>query len=205
MHKIPHGETRSLNVTQESRWRIFVGLGWDPNDKVTLLDKAKALTLGHDIHHDLDLSCYIYDEKQRYISHVSAEAGRHVDQTGQIYHSGDNVEGVGDGDDEQISVELKDLDPAIHSLLFKASIKSGHSFCEVNAPEIRIADGYSGHNFLHSALNGEGSNEKSACIFVCVFRDKESGEWSIKHIQDYIDINSNEEWPERLKEYLPER
>ena len=59
-------DTKPLNVTQEGHHRIFVGLGWDPNENVGLKDKALGALGLKDTHHDLDLSCYIYDANKRY-------------------------------------------------------------------------------------------------------------------------------------------
>lgn len=201
MPRIPKGSSVPLNVTQQARHRVFVGLGWDPNDKISIKDKALS-TLGlKNTHHDLDLSCYIYDKNKRYIGHVSIEQGHEVDQTGKIYHSGDNVEGVGEGDDEQISVELKDIDPAIATIIFKASIKSGHHFSEVNDPEIRLADGYSEHNFLQLSLLEHNENDKPAFVFAGLFKNADDG-WSVRHIGEFIDIPEDGHWAERLKTFI---
>ena len=201
MPRIPKGETIALNVTQKARHRVVVGLGWDPNEDISVKDKALGALGLKDTHHDLDLSCYIFDKNKRYISHVSVEEGRAVDQTGQIYHSGDNVEGVGDGDDEQVSVELKDIDPTIHALVFKASIKSGHHFGEVTDPEIRLADGYSDHNFLHVSLLGVKDNDKPAFIFICLLKNPED-QWMVRHIGEFIDAPEDGNWAEILKTYI---
>lgn len=201
MPRIPKGASVPLNVTQQARHRVFVGLGWDPNENVSVKDKALSkLGLKH-THHDLDLSCYIYGANKRYIGHVSTEDGREVDQTGKIYHSGDNVEGVGEGDDEQISVELKGLDPAIATILFKASIKSGHHFSEVNDPEIRLADGYSGHNFLQLSLLGHNENDRPAFVFAALLRETEN-DWRVHHIGEFVDIPEGGHWAERLKTFI---
>ena len=198
--RIPKGETALLNISQEAKHRIFVGLGWDPNEDASLKDKALD-TLGiKSVDHDLDLSCYIYDADKRYISHVSTEAGRETDQTGQIYHSGDNVAGVGDGDDEQISVELLDLDPAIHSIVFLASIKSGHQFNEVREPEIRLVDAYSDREFLHLSLLDIEGNNQNAFVFASIFRA--DGQWMLRHIGEFADLNDQSSWSEALKTYL---
>lgn len=194
-------EPKPLNVTQEGNHRIFVGLGWDPNENPGFKDKALN-TLGlKDIHHDLDLSCYIYDQNARYISHVSHEAGREVDQTGKIYHSGDNTKGVGDGDDEQISVELKEMDDAIHTIIFKASIKTGHTFDQVNDPEIRLVDAYSRREFLHVPLSGLKDNQTSAFIFAALLRSPD-GSWQVRHVGEFIDKPADGQWADILKTYL---
>ena len=200
--RIAKGQSAPLNVSMEAKQRIFAGLGWDPNEGATLKDKALNKIGVKQLHHDLDLACYIYDSQKRYISHVSIEAGRETDQTGQIYHSGDNVAGVGDGDDEQISVELKDLDLAIHSIIFLASIKSGHKFNEVTEPEIRLVDGYSGREFLHlSLLDLEGS-DKSAFVFARINRGDNSEQWQLSHIGEFTDLVEGTNWAETLKAYL---
>lgn len=199
MSKIKKGETAPLNVTKEARHRVFVGLGWDPNENFGIIDEAKALMGGKPVHHDLDLSCYIYDSSKGFMECVSTETDHHIDKSGQIYHSGDNEEGIGDGDDEQISVELKDLPPGIHYIVFIATVKSGHVFGEVDSPEIRLADGYSDHDFLKTPLSPEEGREKSAFVFARITRTGDD-EWSTHNISEYTDIAEN--WAEFLKQYL---
>lgn len=200
MSKLAKGQSTKLNVTQEARHRVFVGLGWDPVERVSLIDKAKAIASGKETHHDLDLSCYIFDRDGRYISHVAAQDGKNADQTGHIYHSGDNIEGLGDGDDEQISVELKDLDPAIANIIFKASIKSGHSFAEVKDPEIHISDGYTGRQFLHQMLSDTPENDRNAFVFVRLHKTPE-GQWMMQYIGEFLDQAGRTDWPEILKPF----
>jgi stress response protein SCP2 len=200
MARLKPGDTAPLNVTQQARHRVFVGLGWEPAENGGLLGRASALLRGRSPHHDLDLSCYIYDRDGRYIGHVAAGEGRVADQTGRIYHSGDNIEGLGDGDDEQISAELKDLDPAIANIIFKASIKSGHSFAEVRDPEIHISDGYTGHTFLHQTLGDAPGNTAGAYIFIRLFRTPD-GQWRMHNIATFMDNQPAEAWPDALKPF----
>jgi tellurium resistance protein TerZ len=199
MPKLKKNEITTLNVTQEAQRRVFVGLGWDPNDNITILDKIKSNFSRKPLHHDLDLSCYAFDVNKRFISHVGVDA--HSDQTGKIYHSGDNVEGVGDGDDEQISVELKGLDEAIHSLIFVAAVNDGHRFGDVNDPEIRIADGYSGHNFMALALDEDAGADQSLFVFARIFVDAD-GVWQLHYIGDYAQKADQTAQIEKLKAYL---
>jgi tellurium resistance protein TerZ len=201
MPRLKKNEMTTLNVTQEAQRRVFVGLGWDPNDNVGMIDKIKANFSRKPLHHDLDLSCYVFDVNARFIAQVGAQADKHSDQTGKIYHSGDNVEGVGDGDDEQISVELKDLDPAIHSIVFVASVNDGHSFGDVNSPEIRIADGYSGHNFMAMDLNDTEGAGQSLFIFARIFRDADDV-WQLHYIGEYMSGADKTSQIETLKGYL---
>ena len=188
-----------LNVTQKSKHRIFVGLGWNPNESPTLKDKVGALIGKRDQHHDLDLTCYYYNRDNAYLGHVGIDPEHSSNKSGSIYHSGDSVEGVGDGDDEQISVELINLPPNIHHLIFKASIKSGHSFNEVAAPEIRLCDGYTERCFAEAALD---DGERDAYVFARVYRGETEGEWLLHEIREFIASSSAKPWEDTLSRYL---
>ena len=189
-----------LNVSDTDTRRIFVGLGWDPNDTPTLKDKVGALIGKREAHHDLDLACYYYNKDKACLGFVSADAQHGSNPSGSIYHSGDSVEGIGDGDDEQISVELAKLPPNVEYLIFKASIKSGHHFGEVAMPEIRICDGYTERVFLEKTL--EDGSDHSAYVFVCVLRGETEGTWMMREISAFQDNLDTESWKDALSAYL---
>jgi len=189
-----------LNVTQEAQHRIFVGLGWDPNESPTLIDKVGAFIGAREAHHDLDLACYYYNKDKVCLGYVGVDARHATNPSGSIYHSGDNVEGVGDGDDEQISVELKNLPPNIHHLVFKASIKSGHSFDDIAVPEIRLCDGYTERVFLEKTL-AHGA-QKNAYLFAHVYRGARDGEWLLNHIDAFESNIDADAWKDALAKHL---
>ncbi len=191
----------SLNVTQEANHRIFVGVGWDPNDNASLLQEITHAVKGKPLHHDLDLSCLIFDEQKNLLESVTADPAQAANQSGKIYHSGDNTEGIGDGDDEQISVELKDLDSDIHHIVFMATIKSGHSFSDVTSPEIHLSDGYSNRRFLYIDLQKAPDNDKPAFLFVHIY--KANGEWQLHNISTFVDLQEN--WSNYIAPYLTEK
>lgn len=193
------GQFSALNVTQEARHRIFVGLGWDPKGDVNILDKARELVGGRKAYHDLDLSCYLYTAERSFIQSVSG-TGNNSDDSGHVYHSGDNLEGIGDGDDEQISVELKDLDRNIHHIIFTATIKSGHTFGDVSTPEIHLSDGYSNYAFLRSSLSHAEGKGKTGFVFVHLYRSDDS--WMMHNISEFVKAQDLEEWPALIVTYL---
>lgn len=201
MTKLEKGMTAPLHVTREAAHRVFVGLGWDPKDKAGLLDQVREAIGGKPAHHDLDLSCYIFSAEGRVIGEVSARDGFGSDQSGKIYHSGDSLEGVGEGDDEQISAELKDLDPIIHTLIFTVASKSGHKFGEITAPQIRLGDGYTDRDFLKIDLGGTDGEKMAGFIFIALTR-QDKDEWIIRHIGEYLPDNPGVEWPKTLKTHL---
>ncbi|MBP7722548.1 MAG: TerD family protein [Alphaproteobacteria bacterium] len=188
MPRLEKGEHCSLNVTKKAEHRVLAGLGWEPHAHAGILDKLGAAIGLKSINHDLDLACLTFDEQKNLLGTISAIPGYSTDGSGRIYHSGDNVAGEGDGDDEQVSVELLKLDPSIHYIMFVATIKSGHTFGEIDSPEIRLADGYSNHNFLVMPLTHLEGKAKSAFAFASIYR-KEEG-WNIHNISTYIDVTA---------------
>ena len=188
MPRLEKGEHCSLNVTKKAEHRVLAGLGWEPHAHAGILDKLGAAIGLKSINHDLDLACLTFDEQKNLLGTISAIPGYSTDGSGRIYHSGDNVAGEGDGDDEQVSVELLKLDPSIHDIMFVATIKSGHTFGEIDSPEIRLADGYSNHNFLVMPLTHLEGKAKSAFAFASIYR-KEEG-WNIHNISTYIDVTA---------------
>lgn len=194
------GETKPLNVTKEAQHRVVVGLGWDPADDPGLMGKVKALAKGKETHHDLDLSCYAYDEYKAFAGFVSALPEHASIANDHIYHSGDNEEGVGEGDDEEISVELKDLPDNIHHIIFTATVSTGQSFADVNSPEIRVADGYTNHNFLHHDIGAD--NAKNANVFVFVKLQRNDEGWFLTNISEYARDSEIRDYEEFIRTYL---
>jgi len=178
------GQTKPLNVTKTAKHRIVVGLSWDPAHMPNLMGKVQALAQGKAMHHDLDLACHIFNPKGEPIDVISANPAHAVDASGHIYHSGDNKEGIGEGDDEEISVELKDLPRTINTIIFTAKISSGQSFDEINNPEIRLADAYTDHNLLSSPINSDESIGKDLFIF-CQIQRTDDESWQLLYIAHY--------------------
>jgi stress response protein SCP2 len=186
MQRLEKGQHRPLNVTQKAQHRVFAGLGWEPHTNAGLMEKIGAIVGTKKIYHDLDLGCLLFDAKKKPIGDISVLHGHMADPTGHIYHSGDNVDGASEGDDEQVSVELLSIDKAIDYIMFVATIKSGHTFGELHQPEIRIADGYSNHNFLQTPLTHIEGKVKSAFAFASIYRSGEG--WNLHNISTYLDL-----------------
>lgn len=195
------GETVPLNHTRKGRERIIAGLSWDPKaDEAGFLDRLR----GRDQQHDLDISCFLFSEDGRFADFVGAEAQDSMDESGAVYHSGDDMTGSGGGDDEFISAELSRLPDHIHHLAFVVEIRSDHNFSDVDAPTARIADGATNTNLLETpiAADGEGRTA-SAFVFAVVSRAPESETgWVLRHIHTYPDLSRIKDWGDYLKPYL---
>lgn len=197
---LPKGQHTELNVTQKARHRIMAGLGWNPADKANIIEKVGHAITGKDDVHDLDLGCFTYDAHSVLISTVSADRAKNIDDSGKIYHSGDDEDGIGEGDDEQLSVELKDLEESIHHILFTVKIQSGHVFKDIEVPEIRLADGYSNDNFLQIMIDHSEGKEQDVFVFAHIYRSGEG--WSLHNVSEYMNSEEYDDWQKELPKFL---
>merc|ERR1712217_907975 len=103
--------------------QITVGLGWD-------VDEGEV---------DLDVSAVLMDENGMDLEAVFF--GRLESEMHGIRHTGDNLTGEGDGDDEQISVGLDRVGAKVHQVFFVVNIYSPNkSFRQVAEPYCRVVD-----------------------------------------------------------------
>ncbi len=179
--KLEKGESAALNFAQDDKsQRVFVGLGWDPAVETSMKAKMIEMIGGAKTNHDLDLACYLLDERNQLLQTICAKAGQMVNQSGNVYHSGDDTDGLGLGDDEQISVELSKLSNQIYQIVFTAKISSGHVFDEIDTPEMRFVDGYTNREMQQVKLSGDSSSYR----FVKLFRGN-GGIWNIEFLDEY--------------------
>jgi tellurium resistance protein TerZ len=202
MEPLTKGQHVPLKYTPEARHRILCGLSWDPLDiNPSLGDRIRLQTKGHNVDtFDLDLACVMYDAEGQAVDGVSGRPDEIVDLSGKVYHSGDDESGVGENDDEQISVELKDLPENIHHIVFVVEIQSAHTFDEVNSPEARIADGMNNENQLFARLNNPASQNMTAYVFARIYRNKQR--WMLHYIDEYLDGTKVGDWIKALQKYL---
>lgn len=100
-----------------------------------------------------------------------------------IEHSGDNLTGVGDGDDETITVNLAALDPEATEVVVCVNIyqgkERGQNFGMVNNAFIRIYDGNSKAEIMKYDLT-EDNSKHTAMIMGKLY--KKDGEWKFQAI-----------------------
>lgn len=117
------GQRVSLTKEDNSLSKIMVGLGWDPvknsGGKGLLggLFGAKGQSI------DCDSSIFMLDENNKIKNNKNiVYFGNLSSQCGSVKHMGDNLTGNGDGDDEQVMVELSRVPEQIHKLVFVVNI-----------------------------------------------------------------------------------
>lgn len=154
--------------------RVTMGLGWD-------VRKAKGLGRffgggGDDV--DLDASVLLFDGNRQLVDSVWFRQLRSKD--GSIIHTGDNRTGAGDGDDEQIIVDLSALPPAVQTLVFTVNSFTGDSFEKIENAYCRLVDATTNVELARFDLSGSGAH--TGQVMAKVARDG-SG-WSMKAIGD---------------------
>ncbi|MFC5551046.1 TerD family protein [Massilia aerilata] len=152
--------------------RVTMGLGWD-------VAKSKGFFgfgggAGQPV--DLDASVVLFDESNRPIDVVWFRQLKSKD--GSIVHTGDNRTGAGEGDDEQIVVDLRSVPPQVKSLVFTVNSFTGQNFSTVENAFCRIFDTGSSKEIARYDLSVQGSH--TAQIMAKLYRH--NGEWKMHAI-----------------------
>lgn len=166
------GQKVSLTKGNPGLRNVVVGLGWDVNQFDT----------GGDF--DLDASAFLLTDTGR----VSSDNdfvfyGNLAHASGAVIHQGDNLTGAGEGDDEQIRVDLSLVPPNISKISFVATIYDSdtrnQNFGQVSNAFIRIYDESTGQEMLRYDL-GEDFSIETAVIFGELY--KYGDEWKFNAI-----------------------
>jgi len=152
--------------------RVSMGLGWDVRKPKGLLGMFGGKS--EDI--DLDASCLTFDDGRRQIDQVWFQQLKSKD--GSIVHSGDNLTGAGDGDDETISVDLSRLPAGVQSLVFTVSSFRGDTFDRIENAYCRLVDLTNGRELARFDLTGSGSHTGQ----VMATLTRSGTQWSMKAI-----------------------
>ncbi len=165
------GGNVSLTKEAPGLTAVTVGLGWDVRT-----------TTGTDF--DLDASAIAVDAAGKVHSdkHFVFFNNRSTpDQT--IVHSGDNVTGQGEGDDEQINVNLAGLPGEIDKIVFPVSIYDADSrsqnFGQVRNAFIRVVNQDGGTEIARYDLSEDAATE-TAMVFGELYRS--GAEWKFRAV-----------------------
>ena len=168
------GQKISLTKENPSLDKIVVGLGWDVN--------AHRGFFGSNF--DLDASCFCLNESGKVsTSKDFVYFGNKKNSNKSVIHTGDNLTGAGDGDDEQIIVNLKSIPNNIERVVFTVNIYSaksrGQNFGKVNNAFIRIVDAKKNTEMCRYNL-GKDFKDETAVVFGEIYRN--NGEWKFNAI-----------------------
>lgn len=174
----------NISLTKEAPGltKVAVGLGWDART-----------TTGADF--DLDASAIMTGPDKKVLSDTHfvfyGSALKQADGTipspdGSILHTGDNLTGDGDGDDEVINVDLAAVPPEVTNIYFPVSIydadKRNENFGQVDNAYIHVVDTTTGKELTRYDLKEDASTE-TAMIFAELYRNTaDAGDWKFRAI-----------------------
>ena len=153
--------------------KVTMGLGWDAVKKGGMLG---GLFGGGGGSIDLDASCVMFDAQNKIIDTVWFRQLKSKD--GSIVHTGDNLTGDGDGDDEQIIVDLSRVPETVKSLVFTVNSFSGQTFDSIESAYCRMINASNNQEIARYTLSGKGNH--SAQIMAKVYRHND--EWKMHAI-----------------------
>jgi tellurium resistance protein TerD len=161
------GQRESINAP-----KFTVGLGWDTNSSST----GTAF--------DLDASVFVMGENKKILtdSHFVFYNNPKTPD-GAVEHTGDNLTGDGDGDDEQIKVDLSKIDANASEICIVVTIHDAESrkqnFGQVRNSYIRIFDSDSKAELLKYELEEDFSIE-TAIEFGRIY--KRGADWKFEAV-----------------------
>ena len=152
--------------------KIMVGLGWDVN----------ASDSGADF--DLDAAAFMLGENGKCPTEKEfIFYGNLTHESESVVHMGDNLTGEGEGDDEQIEIDLTKIPANVSRIAFTVTIYDAdvrrQNFGQVSNAYIRIVDETTNTELIHYDL-GEDFSIETAVVVGELY--KHNGEWKFNAI-----------------------
>ncbi|MCQ2735758.1 MAG: TerD family protein [bacterium] len=166
------GQKVDLTKGNSSLKKLIIGLGWDINRYSGSSD------------FDLDATAFLLGDTGK----VTDDAdfvfyGNTKHSSGSVMHTGDNLTGDGEGDDEQILVDLSLIPSNISKVDFAVTIYDAEerrqNFGQVENAYIRVVDEISGKELIRYDL-GEDFSIETAVVTGEIYRH--NGEWKFNAI-----------------------
>ena len=161
------GQKVSLTKGNPGLKHIVVGLGWDTN----------KYDGGFDF--DLDSAAFLLDENVKVNDDTDFIFYNNLKHSsGAVEHLGDNLTGEGDGDDEQVKVDLSLVPQNISKIAFTVTIHEAlerrQNFGQVSNSYVRVIDEDTNQELLNYEL-GEDFSIETAIVVCEIYRH--NGEW----------------------------
>lgn len=166
------GQKVDLTKTNPGLTKILAGLGWDTNK----YDGGSAF--------DLDVAAFLTGADGKVTNDKNfVFYGNLQDPSAAVTHLGDNLTGDGDGDDEQITIELAKVPADVEKISFSVTIYDApvrkQNFGQVSNAFIRIVNADSNEELIRYDL-GEDFSIETAVVIAELYRH--NGEWKFNAI-----------------------
>ena len=173
------GQKVSLSKDNPGLSRVVVGLGWDEVKKSKgfnfLAPKPEPI--------DCDASAILLHDGKLVYKEDVVYFGNLRHPTGTVQHMGDNLTGAGEGDDEQIIVDLASIpaeyDKIVMVVNIYQAVQRKQHFGMIQNAFIRLVDGRNNNEMCRYNLTEDYGN-MTAMIFGEIYRH--NGEWKFNAI-----------------------
>ena len=165
------GAKINLSKTAPALKKVLVGLGWDTNKYSGCAD------------FDLDASVFCQNDRgvttpDGFVFYNNLQA-----YDGAVQHMGDNRTGEGDGDDEQIKIDLTAIPANVEKVAFTVTIDQAdirsQNFGMVENSYVRVIDEATGTELIRYDL-GEDFSIETAIVVAEIYRH--NGEWKFNAV-----------------------
>ena len=166
------GQKVDLTKGNPSLTKILIGLGWD----------TKRYDGGFDF--DLDAAAFLLNASGKVNSDADFVFYNNLKhESGAVEHMGDNLTGEGEGDDEEIKIDLAKVPANVEKIDFTVTIYDAdvrnQTFGQVENAYIRVVDDATGQELIRYDL-GEDFSVETAVVVGEIYRNK--GEWKFNAI-----------------------
>lgn len=172
------GQKVSLSKDREGLSSVMIGLGWDE-----VQQKRSGLFTPKPQPIDCDASAIVLKNGRLMDNADIVYFGNLRHKTGKVQHMGDNLTGAGDGDDEQILVDLAGIPAEYDKIVLVVNIYQAvqrhQHFGMIQNAFIRLMDGRNNSEMCRYNLSDDYSG-MTAMIFGEVYRH--NGEWKFSAI-----------------------
>ena len=185
------GQKISLSKGTDKLEKVIVGLGWDEVQRARSGGLLGGLLSGSAAAIDCDASAFLLKNGKLSGNKDIIYFGNLKHASGTVQHMGDNLTGAGDGDDEQIVIDLARVPAEYDRIVFVVNIYQAaqrrQSFGMIQNAFIRIVDGKTNQEMCKYNLS-ENYDGMTAMIFGEVYRH--NGEWKFNAVGSGTTDNS---------------
>lgn len=170
--QLSKGQRIDLTKNDPTLQKIVIGLGWD----------VKNFDGGQDF--DLDASIFLLDESGKCRNELDFIFYNNLQsQDGSVIHTGDNRTGEGEGDDEQIKIDLAKVPSDVSRIAITVTIHDAEvrrqNFGQIANAFVRLVNEDTDVETLRFDL-GEDFSIETAVVFCELYRH--SGDWKFNAI-----------------------
>lgn len=175
--KIQKGQKVSLSKEHAGLSKIIVGLGWDEVQQQRSFFAPKPQDI------DCDAFALLLVDGKLASSQDIVYYGSLKHNSGSVVHMGDNLTGAGDGDDEQIVIDLNRVPAQYDRIVLAVNIYQAYErrqhFGMIQNAFIRLVDARNNNEMCIYNLTENYSNQ-TAMLFGEVYRY--NGEWKFNAV-----------------------